>query len=138
MKASLFLIQNETGQVLHHKIVPTDERVHIAEALSDIWNTPEREPITQAVYTDNAKSDINTIEATFANTHSVEDVENMPIDVCEVSCSAIVVILAYYPLGYLSHRAQGYIYSQQVASRLLYCQARAQRHLCKTSTTHLL
>ena len=71
-------------QVLNHKIVPTDERTHVEQALKEIWDTVDRTVITLAVYTDNAKTDKNTIETAFAATHSKEEVEMYPIDVCEV------------------------------------------------------
>jgi hypothetical protein len=52
IKASLFSISNENGEVLHVKIVPSDDRQIAAKSYATIWNK-HSEPLTQFIYSDN-------------------------------------------------------------------------------------
>lgn len=52
MKASLFSVSNENGEVLQVKITPSDDRQKAAEVYSSIWKLQES-PITKFVCTDN-------------------------------------------------------------------------------------
>lgn len=65
MRASLFVVMDENNDVLYYKIVPNDQRVHMAKALGEIWSTPNRSIVTEAVYTDNPNSDKSMVEDEF-------------------------------------------------------------------------
>jgi|SRR3989338_2636313 hypothetical protein len=54
IKASLFTVLNENGQVLTSKIVPSDEGKHIKKTLTKLWETEGRTAVTGHVFTDNS------------------------------------------------------------------------------------
>ena len=69
LSCSLLIILNEDGMVLAYDIVPNDKRELISKLFMDIWNTPNRQKVCLAVYSDNPKSDKNCILVSFAATH---------------------------------------------------------------------
>jgi len=72
LKASLFVVMDEGGAVHWFNIVPCDSREYMRTAFRDIWDTPSRQVITQAVYTDNVRTDTNTLQDTFMTVSSHE------------------------------------------------------------------
>ena len=56
---------DEHGMVQYYDIVPYDTRDYMKNAFEVLWGTPDREVTTQAVYTDNVRSDTNMMQACF-------------------------------------------------------------------------
>jgi len=51
--------------VLNYALTPTDERSYVTKCLEKVWLTPGRNVITEAIYTDNIRSDKAIIEKCF-------------------------------------------------------------------------
>ena len=51
--------------IQYYDIVPYDTRDYMKNAFEVLWGTPDRQVTTQAVYTDNVRSDTNMMQACF-------------------------------------------------------------------------
>jgi hypothetical protein len=92
---------DERNTVQFFDIVPFDSRDYMRNAFELIWGTPNRQVTTQAVYTDNCKSDKNILLACF---HSFKQHENCSLDVLQDIWHALQRVLKCMPKNHADYK----------------------------------